>query len=1316
MKKFHLLSWVLFAGVVGTLQGEDRKAGSVRQASAFALKPPSALVEGGAVGALTFVRSGSVESSILLRLRSMPPGALAHPQSVLVAAGTKRIKIPVRATDNRLLDLTRDVQVFAFQNDLVLASAIVPVRDDEAPPVMELKLPGQIQEGKGRAYGRILIDRPALSDFKIQLSANPASEVGLTREITMKAGRRSAGFQIEALDDPVIDGSRNVRITATASHGILETRKTITALDNEQRVLSIQAPVEIPEGGEALASVSVGSVLRSRLEIALKTSDAQSLVLPGKVVIPAGESSVTFGISSPSNADPQLDRPVSLSAAAPSFQESSLSLVVLDRSLASLRLSQVPESLKAGRSFIVKIQGLNKSGAGLDSASGTLNMELLLPGGKTMVLPNANAAPDGSFWSAEVQVPNDVVGIVKLRATHPDGLVGESQEFEILAPDTAVPYAELAQATNDIIWDPLRKRIYASVPATGGTHANRVVVIEPASREIIGSVFVGQEPAQLALTSDGSALYVARNGNGTISRIDLPALTVGLTFPVGTSNNYGTLYAEDICTVEGQPNLLVVSQYRKSVSPRHNGVAVFDNGVARTAVTQDHTGSNRIEPSGDPTLFYGYNNETTEYGVRHLRLSASGMTQEQNNRDLIGGFSTDIKADGNLLVATSGVVVDGAGLRKLGTLGTQGLVRPELAKSRVYVLGQSGSYSSTYNKITAYDSVLFSSIRQYTLPTAVESPSSLIRWGDSGLAFRSASKVFLVHDNRLVPSGPPADLETLVEASVNPASVGQPFEYRVKVRNNGPNPAFGTLITASLSANQTIGTVSSSVGTPTKPTATTIALAAGTLSPGGEITLTIPATPGSAGSISCTAGASSEVTDPNQSNNSAFKLVSVGFQSGPDSVNTLRLASNNLIYDSGRVLLWAAIPGTVDAPLGKSIVSIDPVTGLISDPLPLGAEPYANSMALSGNGRYLYLGLSDVPEVVRIDLNSAAKTLVRIPLGASQWGGANYAQDIEVLDGDGTSFLIAGSGDHAAAAYDGSVRRTSRTGIYSVDRVEPSGQPGIYIGYNNYTSGFDLTRLQVDAGGVSEILNRGNVVSGYYVDIEGDGGWLLSSNGRLIDAATLTLQANLGVSGRPCLDAANQRAYLVNGNQLRAFNLSNGEAAGNLALPTTSTGDWAKGCIRWGSDGFAVMGPESILIARWSQAVRSSSIPAPIVAAAAVTPADIEDSDGDGMADGLEWLLGTPADRVSANPITLAGLPGGDRHILSVVFPRRAGISPGTYGFEVSQDLRNWTAAEGVVETVVASEMTDGVLIERVNAAVPVKPSPSNFVRIRWNP
>src|SRR6185436_19074715 len=105
-------------------------------------------------------------------------------------------------------------------------------------------------------------------------------------------------------------------------------------------------------------------------------------------------------------------------------------------------------------------------------------------------------------------------------------------------------------------------------------------------------------------------------------------------------------------------------------------------------------------------------------------------------------------------------------------------------------------------------------------------------------------------------------------------------------------------------------------------------------------------------------------------------------------------------------------------------------------------------------------GLRDSPEVFRLDLNPGGSAL-RIPLGLSQWGSANYAEDIEPLPGDGTSFLMAGSDDHSAVVFDGTVRRQNRTGIYTVDRVEKTGTPGIYIGYNSYTSGFDLSRLSV---------------------------------------------------------------------------------------------------------------------------------------------------------------------------------------------------------------------------------------------------------------
>ena len=214
----------------------------------------------------------------------------------------------------------------------------------------------------------------------------------------------------------------------------------------------------------------------------------------------------------------------------------------------------------------------------------------------------------------------------------------------------------------------------------------------------------------------------------------------------------------------------------------------------------------------------------------------------------------------------------------------------------------------------------------------------------------------------------------------------------------------------------------------------------------------------SAGSLTCTGSASSNAVDPDSSNNTAFKLVSVGFLPGVDVVNQLRLTANNLIYDPTRNILWASIPSTVAAPLGRTIVRIDPLTGLISDPIAINANPVANCMALSGNGRYLYVGLSDSPEVHRIDLTASPLTSVRLPLGLSQWGNANYAQDIEVLDGDGTSFLVTGSSDAAAMVFDGAVRRTNRTGIYSVTRIERTATPGVFVGYNNSTTGFEISR------------------------------------------------------------------------------------------------------------------------------------------------------------------------------------------------------------------------------------------------------------------
>jgi uncharacterized repeat protein (TIGR01451 family) len=397
-------------------------------------------------------------------------------------------------------------------------------------------------------------------------------------------------------------------------------------------------------------------------------------------------------------------------------------------------------------------------------------------------------------------------------------------------------------------------------------------------------------------------------------------------------------------------------------------------------------------------LFFGYNNESTEYGFRHLRLSSSGITQTQVNNAVFGGFSIDFVSDGDKVFSTNGVMADGAAMRRVGTFGTTGLVRPDLATNRVYFLEPLGS-SGQYDKIAAFDPVTLGLIRRLTLPAAFSSPGSFIRWGTNGLAFRAGNSICLINSSQLVPTDPPADLRATVQASPNPASAGQQLSYTVEATNAGPNTARNTIVTATLSDSQTLASATATAGTVTVSGAQ-IAVNVADLAAGAAVTLTIRTSPDSAGTVSCTAGVNSSAIDPDFTNNSGFKLVTAGFQSAPDTVHPLRLTANNLIHDPVRGLLWATVPSTVDVPLGRSLVSINPLNGLVSDPFPLNGSPKGDCIAISSNGRYIYIGLTDAPEMLRVDLSTTPYTLVRVPLG-TDYNSALYAQDVEVLDGAG---------------------------------------------------------------------------------------------------------------------------------------------------------------------------------------------------------------------------------------------------------------------------------------------------------------------------
>lgn len=831
----------------------------------------------------------------------------------------------------------------------------------------------------------------------------------------------------------------------------------------------------------------------------------------------------------------------------------------------------------------ITISAVDTQGNIINGFTGEVNLSVRRPDGVRpwRVFP-ATVQLSGSGWTGNITLPPGVRFPAQLRATDGGGYTGESIPFDVMR---AIPLK-----TADIVWDATRSRIYASVPATGGPYANQVVAIDPNSLQIVGSVAVNQDPRKLTLTQGGEALYVALDANGTIAKINPASMVVASTFPVGV-DSYGPLYAEDMCPVAGQPDLVVVSRYSK-VYAGNPTVAAYENGVMRPQLAGI---TNRIEPSANPAIFFGYQTWSSGFAFRQLLLDANGMSLVTESQNLISGFNTDIRSDGDTVFSTTGVEVDGSGMIRTGTFplaNLSALTCPDLAANRVYFTDARGSTSGQIDAIKAFEPTTFAFMRQLTLPAIW--PRSFIRWGTNGFAIAegNSGSLLLISSSRLVPNDPPADLAVTIEAAPNPAWAALPLDYTVNVVNHGPNIAGDILLRATLSDSQTVQTIHATTGT-VASNASGIDLRVEGLAVGESATLFIRTLPSSAGMLFCKATASSSAADPDFINNAQTKTVNVGFRSRPSTpVNLVRLSANNLIFDPTRNVLWATISnpstGSTNVFPDKSLVAINPVNGLTSNPIPINDLTIERSIAISPDGRYLYVGLYTPSELLRVDLSSEPHATTRIHLGTNPSGQAIYAQDIEVLDGDGTSFLMTGAYDHAAVVFDGSIPRPIRTAQYSVSRIERTASPSLYVGYNNYTfptATFATTKLSVTPSGVSIIQSNSSLIVSYFAELRGSGNLVLSSSGRLVDTSAFTVRADLGISGMPCLDFENGRAYLLNGSTLYAFSTTTGSPAGTFTLPGNFS-NWGPTCVRWGTDSFAIAGNDGKLyLARWSSVI-----------------------------------------------------------------------------------------------------------------------------------
>lgn len=173
-----------------------------------------------------------------------------------------------------------------------------------------------------------------------------------------------------------------------------------------------------------------------------------------------------------------------------------------------------------------------------------------------------------------------------------DGVASAAQDVTI-TPGVSV----VNLPVNDIAYDPISGKIWATVQASGGAYANSIVSIDPLTGAIGTPIPLGLEPNRIAVTSDGQFAYATVDADLSVRQVNIANNTVGNTYFVNPATTI-----VDLITIPGSPNSFVTA-----TDPNFGvNVKVYDNGVARSGTG---AGGSFIQFAGsDPTTIYGWGN------------------------------------------------------------------------------------------------------------------------------------------------------------------------------------------------------------------------------------------------------------------------------------------------------------------------------------------------------------------------------------------------------------------------------------------------------------------------------------------------------------------------------------------------------------------------------------------------------------------------------------------------------------------------------------------------------------------------------------
>ena len=239
--------------------------------------------------------SDDTSEATVVGMVTIPDGASVSPafnitgQDDVIADGDQTVTITGSATGHAV---GNDVLVVT-DDDTVTPTLVVSIADDA------------ISENGGFTSGIVSRNTDTTNDLTVNLLSDDTSEATVLGTVTINAGQSSATFQVNAVDDQVVDGIQTATITASAT-GHASGADSVDVTDDETAVVSIQQVqhgTEAGNGGPTSAEFEVSVSTAAEFDLTIPVVNSGSAIAGvdyvdfTTVTIPAGQTSTTVSVT-----------------------------------------------------------------------------------------------------------------------------------------------------------------------------------------------------------------------------------------------------------------------------------------------------------------------------------------------------------------------------------------------------------------------------------------------------------------------------------------------------------------------------------------------------------------------------------------------------------------------------------------------------------------------------------------------------------------------------------------------------------------------------------------------------------------------------------------------------------------------------------------------------------------------------------------------------------------------------------------------------------------------------------------------------------